>query len=130
MIALTVAVLLAVALVYTSFSSASDAIEPSEVRAIGPGPETYQLTGRVKSYDDVAGGVDFMIVDRDGGGKTLPVTYQGIVPDPFRKGREVVVTGRLTAGGEFAAEKDSLITKCPSKFSEEAENNPNIAIAE
>ncbi len=129
-IALSVAVMLAVALVYTSFSSASDAMEPSEVHAAGPGPETYQLTGRVKSHNDVEGGANFVIADRDGEGETLRVRYEGIVPDPFRDGREVIVTGRLNAESVFIAEKDSLITKCPSKFSEEAEGNPNIIIDE
>lgn len=129
-VALSVAVLLAVALVYTSFSSASDAVEPSEVRAAGPGPETYQLTGRVKTHQDVEGGANFVIADREGEGETLRVEYQGIVPDPFRDGREVIVTGRLNSSGIFVAEKDTLITKCPSKFSEEAENNPQIIIEE
>ena len=35
----------------------------------------------------------FEITDRDGGDETLPVAYTGIVPDPFREGREVIVTG-------------------------------------
>lgn len=129
-IALAVAVLLAVALVYTSFSSASDAMEPSEVHAIGPGEQTYQLTGRVQSHRDIEGGVDFVIADRDGEGETLRVEYEGVVPDPFRDGREVIVTGRLASEGTFVAEKDSLITKCPSKFSDQAKDNPNIIIEE
>jgi cytochrome c-type biogenesis protein CcmE len=43
------------------------------------------------------------------------VTYTGTVPDPFRDGREVIVTGKLE-NGTFVGERDSLITKCPSKF--------------
>jgi len=41
------------------------------------------------------------------------------VPDPFREGREVVVTVRKE-GNQWVGEKDSLITKCPSKFKTEA----------
>jgi len=43
------------------------------------------------------------------------VSYSGTVPDPFRAGREVVVTVRKE-GDRFVGERDSLITKCPSKF--------------
>ena len=45
----------------------------------------------------------------------MPVFYSGVVPDPFRVGREVIVTGKLQ-NGTFVAERDSLVTKCPSKF--------------
>jgi cytochrome c-type biogenesis protein CcmE len=44
------------------------------------------------------------------------VRYTGAVPDPFREGREVIVTGAMR-NGVFVAEEDSLVTKCPSKFS-------------
>ena len=46
----------------------------------------------------------------------MPVRYEGSVPDPFREGREVIVTVRKGEDGTFVGEKDSLITKCPSKF--------------
>ncbi len=59
----------------------------------------------------------------------MPVVYEGAVPDPFREGREVIVTGAL-AGGTLVAEKDSLITKCPSKFAEEAEADPEHVVIE
>jgi cytochrome c-type biogenesis protein CcmE len=37
------------------------------------------------------------------------------VPDPFREGREVIVTVEKQ-GGRFVGERNSLITKCPSKY--------------
>ena len=40
------------------------------------------------------------------------------MPDPFREGREVIVSGELRSG-TFVAERDSLVTKCPSKFTED-----------
>ena len=49
----------------------------------------------------------------DAGG-TLPVIYQGAVPDIFQPGIQVVVEGRLGADGVFRA--DSLLTKCPAHF--------------
>ncbi len=55
--------------------------------------------------------------DRDGEA-SVPVTYTGAVPDPFREGREVIIDVRKD-GDVFVGEKDSLVTKCPSKFSAE-----------
>lgn len=127
--ALTAAVLLAVALIYTSFNAGTEAREPSEVLAAGPSDETYQLTGEVKDYKRDGTELEFEITDRDGAGQALPVSYSGVVPDPFREGREVIVTGHYDESGTFMAEKDSLITKCPSKFADEAEEHPeNIMI--
>jgi cytochrome c-type biogenesis protein CcmE len=59
----------------------------------------------------------FEIRDRDGA-SSVPVVYTGVVPDPFREGREVIVSGELERG-TFVAERDSLVTKCPSKFTKE-----------
>ena len=60
----------------------------------------------------------FRVRDRDGH-ESVPIRYAGAVPDPFREGREVVVT--VTKQGDtWVGEKDSLITKCPSKFQTEA----------
>ena len=50
------------------------------------------------------------------------MAYTGVVPDPFREGREVIVSGRLE-NGTFVAERDSLVTKCPSKFTNEKKNS-------
>ena len=127
-IALGLAVVLAAARVYTSFSASTEAKEPSELLAAGPG-NTYDLTGRVVDGSlEVDGSKrEFDIEDRDDPSATVPVVYTGQVPDPFREGREVIVTGKLE-DGTFVAEKDSLITKCPSKFAEEAESDPNIMI--
>ena len=47
----------------------------------------------------------------------VPVAYTGTVPDPFREGREVIVTVEKQ-GGQYVGERNSLITKCPSKYKE------------
>ena len=52
----------------------------------------------------------------------MPVTYTGAVPDPFRDGREVIVSGELKQG-TFVAERDSLVTKCPSKFTKDEQSS-------
>ncbi|MGA2321074.1 MAG: cytochrome c maturation protein CcmE [Solirubrobacteraceae bacterium] len=115
-VALSAAVVLASALIYTSFSAASPALSPSQlVHEAQPG-RSYQLTGTV-----VAGSVhregavlDFSVEDRVGG-TTVPIAYTGTVPDPFREGREVIVTVEKQ-GSRYTGERNSLITKCPSKY--------------
>jgi cytochrome c-type biogenesis protein CcmE len=115
-VALGVAVLLAVALVYTSFTASTQAKEPSELLSAAPGT-SYEMTGKVVngSIENRGNGIAFRVVDRDGGGRPLPVTYTGTVPDPFRGGREIVLTGAVE-NGTFVGEPDTLVTKCPSKF--------------
>ena len=115
-VALSVAVLLAVALIYTSFSASTEAKEPSQLLSAAPGT-SYEMTGKVVkgSIRREGNGISFRVVDRDGGGKGLPVTYEGAVPDPFRGGREIVLTGTVE-NGRFIGEPETLITKCPSKF--------------
>jgi cytochrome c-type biogenesis protein CcmE len=115
-VALSAAVLLAVALIYTSFSASTEAKEPSELLAATPGT-SYEMSGRVVkgSVQREGGELSFDVVDRDGGGESLPVTYTGTVPDPFRGGREIILTGAIE-NGVFVGEPDTLITKCPSKF--------------
>jgi cytochrome c-type biogenesis protein CcmE len=114
-VALGAALALATALVYTSFSAATEASKPSQVE---PG-QSYELTGKVVNGSIAHAGEElrFRIRDRDGTA-SLPVRYTGTVPDPFREGREVIVSGELRRG-TFVAERDSLITKCPSKFTKE-----------
>jgi cytochrome c-type biogenesis protein CcmE len=115
-VALSAAVVLAVALIYTSFSAASPALSPSQlVRQAQPG-RSYQLTGTVVpgSVHREGGTLDFSVEDR-AGGTAIPVAYTGTVPDPFREGREVIVTVERQHG-RYLGERNSLITKCPSKF--------------
>jgi cytochrome c-type biogenesis protein CcmE len=114
-VALSAAVLLAAGLVYTSFSASTEAKQPSQLLQSDPGG-TYELTGMVVpgSVQHAGDRLDFRISDRDGS-HVIPVAYSGTVPDPFREGREVIVTGKLE-DGTFVGERDSLITKCPSKF--------------
>ncbi|MEZ5078962.1 MAG: cytochrome c maturation protein CcmE [Solirubrobacterales bacterium] len=121
-VALGVAVLLAVGLIYTSFSASTEAKEPSELLSAAPGT-SYEMTGRVvpKSVQRDGDQLTFTVEDRDGGGESLPVTYSGTVPDPFRGGREIVLTGQVE-GGTFVGEPDTLITKCPSKFTTKKED--------
>lgn len=115
-VALGAAVLLAAGLVYTSFTASSEAKEPSQLIDAAPG-KSYELTGKVVpgSVRHEGAGLRFRVMDRDGHGESLPVSYRGTVPDPFRGGREIVLTGEVEEG-VFVGEPDTLVTKCPSKF--------------
>jgi cytochrome c-type biogenesis protein CcmE len=119
-VALGAAVLLAGGLMLTSFTADTPATTPSQLLAQKGGGD-YKLTGKVVdgSVKRQGDSLSFAIRDRTGSA-SVPVTYTGVVPDPFREGREVVVDGKLE-GGRFVAERDSLVTKCPSKF----ENKPS-----
>jgi cytochrome c-type biogenesis protein CcmE len=118
-VALGAAVCLAAALLYTSFSASSEAAKPSELRE----GQSYELTGKVVNGSIAHSGDElrFRIRDRDGT-ESVPVSYTGSVPDPFRDGREVIVSGELKQG-TFVAERDSLVTKCPSKFTKEEQSS-------
>jgi cytochrome c-type biogenesis protein CcmE len=118
-IALSAAVLLAVGLIYTSFSASTEAKQPSQLLSAASGT-SYELTGKVVpgSIKHEGEQLDFAVADRDNPSKSIPVTYTGTVPDPFRDGREVIVNGKVQ-DGTFVGEKDTLVTKCPSKFTED-----------
>ena len=118
-VALSAAVLLAVALIYTSFSASTEAREPSQVLTAAPGTKT-EMNGTVVpgSVKQVGEGIKFEVEDRNGG-SPIPVSYTGSIPDPFRGGREIVLEGAVK-GGTFVGEPETLITKCPSKFTTNA----------
>ena len=117
-VALSAALLLAGALVYTSFSASSEAMQPSGLAAAATPGRSYQLTGKVVDGSIRKRGdtVSFRVRDRNGTA-SVPVSYRLPVPDPFRDGREIIVKVRKQ-GATFVGERDTLITKCPSKFTE------------
>jgi cytochrome c-type biogenesis protein CcmE len=117
-VALSAAVLLAFALVYTSFSASSEARSPSQLVAAAEPGKVYQLTGKVEpGYRQDGTTTHFRVRDR-AGHVSVPVRYEGALPDPFRAGREVIIDVSKQ-GDVFVGEKDSLVTKCPSKFTAE-----------
>ena len=117
MIALLVAAVLAVFLLYTSIAGGGNpSVAPSELK--GRSGEV-QLAGLVIGPavgDPHAGGMRFKLRDIGGTAKTqVQVLYTGSVPDLFKHGRHIVLDGRLR-NGTFVAEPGSMITKCPSKY--------------
>jgi cytochrome c-type biogenesis protein CcmE len=114
--ALTAALLLASALVYTSFSAGSDERSAGQLIDTAVPGETYTLAGTVAagSVRRTDGVLWFRVLDPKRP-VSARVRYTGLVPDPFREGRGVMVKVRRR-GDLFVAEKDSMVTKCPSKF--------------
>ncbi len=117
-IALSVAAVLAVFLLYTSLAGGgTPSVSPSEL-ATKTGE--VSLAGRVvgaPTGDPHGAGLRFALEDIEGADKQrVKVIYKGSVPDLFRTGRDVVVTGTQRADGTFVTTPGSMITKCPSKY--------------
>lgn len=114
-IALSIAGVLAVFLLYTSIAGGgTPSVRPSQLSAQeGQVSLAGQVVGPVTG-DAHGDGLRFSLRDIDGE-KTVPVLYTGSVPDLFRVGRHLVVDGELK-NGTFVAVRNSMVTKCPSKY--------------
>ncbi len=113
-VALSVAAVLAVFLVYTSFAGGSTPlVQPSELAGKSGEVKLGGVVIGPVTGDARADGLRFRVRDVKGT-QTAAVVYEGSVPDQFRVGREVMLTGELR-GRTFVA--DEMITKCPSKYS-------------
>jgi cytochrome c-type biogenesis protein CcmE len=115
-VALSVAAVLAIFLLYTSIAGGgTPSLQPSQLRGhTGRVSLVGIVVGPVTGDAHRAGGLHFRLRDRKGSA-TARVEYRGSVPDLFRVGREVVVEGRMGVDA-FAAVPDTLVTKCPSKY--------------
>jgi cytochrome c-type biogenesis protein CcmE len=115
-VALTAALLLATALVYVSFNAGRDELTASQLLRVAKPGGQYILAGTVLdgSVHQRGTQLDFSIRDPKQH-VAVPVRYSGVVPDPFRQGRAVLVNV-TDQGGRFIGEQNSLTTKCPSKY--------------
>lgn len=118
LIASSVVVLALGALIYMGIrSTAMYHMEVGELLAQGSAAygEKVRLGGKVVegSVESTPSGNEtrFSITD---GTNSLPVVYQGVVPDAFKPGTDVVMDGALSPSGTFEA--TSLLAKCPSKY--------------
>lgn len=127
-VAISLAVVLGAWLAWTSLGGSLETYAgPGELAtsAALSTDKTYRLNGRVApgAPADAAGlaqseeGLRFTVLDKEDPSKRVRVLYRGSVPDQFKDGREVVVTGGIE-NGTFVARNDSLITLCPSKFTD------------
>jgi cytochrome c-type biogenesis protein CcmE len=117
-IALSVAGLLAIFLIYTALAGSTPALQPSNLAGhAGKVSLTGKVVGKVTGDAHEPDGLRFRIHNINGASPTIPVVYHGSVPDLFKTGRDVNLTGRLE-GESFVA--TALTTKCPSKYTAQA----------
>jgi cytochrome c-type biogenesis protein CcmE len=113
-VALSVAAVLAVFLIWTSLAGGTPSLQPSELDSTsGEVGLAGVVVGSIDG-DARGSGLEFTLRDIEGEA-TVPVVYTGSVPDLFKVGREIYVKGELS-DGTFVAKEDSLVTKCPSKY--------------
>ena len=117
MIALSVAMALAIFVVYTAVAGAgTPQFSPSQLASHHG---DVQLVGAVVgpvTGDGHSAAMRFRLEDINGHAPArVLVSYRGSVPDLFKVGRHVVVEGSLQ-NGVFTAKPGSLTTKCPSKY--------------
>src|SRR5436189_4547031 len=116
-IALSVAAVLAVFLIYVSIAGGrTPQLSPSQL-AGHPGKVSLvgKVVGPVHGEGYSTRGLRFAVTDIGGSKAAVPVVYHGSVPDLFKVGRHIVVDGRYR-NGVFVAQRDMLVTKCPSKY--------------
>ena len=117
-IALSVAAVLAVFILYTAIAgSATTQLQPSTLAGTTEHVAVVGVVvGRPAGDSHSAAGLRFLLKDDSGkSAARVPVVYHGTVPPLFRTGRHVVLSGRLRSG-VFVADNGSLVTKCPSKY--------------
>lgn len=101
-------------------ATVSRVIMPSELlRGDAPSAtERIRVVGRV-TEDEIAYTLEpeikllFSIQDPSGGDGKVQVQYNGLRPDMFEPGRDVIIDGRFSDGVLIAAQ---LLTQCPSKY--------------
>jgi len=117
-LALSVAGVLAVFLLYVSIAGGrTPQLKPSQLSGH---KGQVSLVGRVVGPVHGAGysgsGLRFGVTDiGSASANAIPVVYHGSVPDLFKVGRHIVVDGTYHKG-VFVAKHDTLVTKCPSKY--------------
>ena len=115
-IALGVATLLGIFLIYTAIAGGTPQVRPSQLQDHrGQVALVGKVVGPVAG-DARGGGLHFRMRDVKGE-SSIRVVYWGSVPDMFRTGRDVSLRGKLR-GDTFVAIPNTLVTKCPSKYTD------------
>ena len=118
-IALSVAAVLAVFLLYTAIGgNSTPLLQPSNLAGhTGTVSLTGKVLGQVAGDAHATGGLRFKLRDIQGKSVRIPIVFRGSVPDLFKAGRDVNLTGRLEQGSFVASQ---MTTKCPSKYTSAA----------
>lgn len=115
-IALSVAGVLAVFLVYTALAgSSTPQLTPSQLAGqAGRVSAVGKVVGPLRGDSHSPGGLRFGLRNIVGRSGVVPVVYHGDNPPPlFTVGRDVVVSGTY-ASGQLTG--NAILTKCPSKY--------------
>ena len=114
-VALSVAAVLAIFLLYTSIAGGgTPSLQPSQIAGReGKIALAGVVVGKPRG-DARRAGLRFALRDIEGRA-TVPVVYRGSVPDQFKPGRQIYLEGELR-NGTFVGAPDTLVTKCPSKY--------------
>jgi cytochrome c-type biogenesis protein CcmE len=112
--------MLAVFLVYTAIAGGTPQLRPSQLDGrTGEVSLVGKVVGKV-SGDARRGGLRFRLRDVEGTA-AVPVVYRGSVPDLFKSGRDISLRGELR-NGTFVGQPGTLVTKCPSKYTDKKES--------
>ncbi|HMB17776.1 MAG TPA: cytochrome c maturation protein CcmE [Gaiellaceae bacterium] len=115
-IALAVASMLGIFLIYTAIAGGTPQVRPSQLQDHrGQVALVGKVVGTVTG-DARGAGLHFRMRDVKGE-SSIRVVYWGSVPDMFRTGRDVSLRGKLR-GDTFVAIPNTLVTKCPSKYTD------------
>ncbi|MCB9639768.1 MAG: cytochrome c maturation protein CcmE [Myxococcales bacterium] len=125
MVALVVTYASQVSMLYLKMDEVFARLDKSAVTK-HKGPEslvgTYlRIHGHLKpkSAHRYKGRLDYEFHIQNKAGRSIKVRYQGILPDTFRDGAELVLEGKLLQADLFQAY--SVFAKCPTKYKEEKE---------
>ncbi len=125
-VALIVASTLGAALVYsTVLGGTVDVVQVHHLIAQKATAGNVRLNGTVVSHEgdaSSAAGLRIKLADNKAysenpsTARQISIVYHGSVPSAFRDGRAILIDGKVE-GSSFEARKDTLSTKCPSKYS-------------
>ncbi len=96
------------------YYTVSEALEKApELANRGIRVSGYVQAGTIRKVNSLSQ-VEFLVFEKESD-RTLPVIYQGIIPDTFKDNAEVLVEGMYhPEEGKFHA--NVLLAKCPSKY--------------
>jgi len=127
------------AICYLMFSGINDSMiyyysvselmqKESELSGEGIRVSGYVSPGTIH-LDQQLSQVEFVVSEKNSEG-SLPVVYQGLIPDTFKDHAEVVVEGSYHSGQKrFHA--TTLLAKCPSKYESKGEaHSEEIPVAQ
>ena len=81
-----------------------------------------QLHGYVEGIERKRNSLEYRFKVQSNG-SVVQASYNGVVPDTFKDGAEVVLKGRLNGEG-FEVERNGVMAKCPSKYEPSKGDDP------